>query len=137
MATLKEYPLKKPAEMMAKFGTFHIMGLTISPKTKKITIIFDCSANFRGESLNQHLLQGADLTNNLIGVLCTFRQELVAFMRDIEAKVNAEQSDFLRFFWWEGGNLESSPIEYRMTVNLFGVGSSLGCCNFGLKHNSR
>ena len=107
-------------------------------KPNKIRVVFDCSAQFEGESLNKHLLQGPDLTNNLTGVLCRFRREPVALMCDIEAmfhqvKVPEECQDLLRFLWWEDGDTSKEPPEYRMTVHLFGTASSLGCCNFALK----
>ena len=54
-------------------------------KPNKIRVVFDCSAQYQGESLNSHLLQGPDLTNNLTGVLCKFRREPIALMCDIEA----------------------------------------------------
>ena len=38
----------------------------------KISVVFYESAEFKGESLNKHLLQGPDLTNSLTGVLCRF-----------------------------------------------------------------
>ncbi|KAJ8027919.1 hypothetical protein HOLleu_30014 [Holothuria leucospilota] len=106
------------------------------PKKGKIRVVFDCSARFKGVSLNDHLLTGPNLTNNLIGVLCRFRQERVAFAGDIEFyqfKVNPEHRDLLRFLWWQEGNFTCEPIEYRMTVHLFGAGSSPGCANYGLK----
>ena len=91
-----------------------------------------------GESLNKHLLQGPDLTNNLVGVLCRFRKEPVAFTCDIESmfyqvKVAEDDRDYLRFLWWEKGDTGKAPIEYRMTVHLFGAVSSPGCANFALK----
>ena len=39
-------------------------------KPEKIRIVYDCSAEYQGESLNHHLLQGPDLTNDLTGILC-------------------------------------------------------------------
>ena len=59
-------------------------------------------------------------------------------MCDIEAmfhqvRVTEDCRDMLRFLWWEGGNIEKEPKEYRMTVHLFGATSSPGCCNFALK----
>ena len=71
-------------------------------KPNKIRVVFDCSAQFESESLNKHLLQGPDLTNNLMGVLCRFRRKPVALICDIEAmfhqmKVPEECRDLLRF----------------------------------------
>ena len=113
-------------------------GVYHPKKPNKIRVVFDCSAQFEGESLNKHLLQGPDLTNNLTGVLCRFRREPVALMCDIEAmfhqvKVPEECRDLLRFLWWEDGDTSKEPQEYRMTVHLFGAASSPGCCNFALK----
>lgn len=113
-------------------------GVYHPKKPDKIRVVFDCSAEYAGESLNRHLLQGPDLTNNLVGVLCRFREEPVAVTCDIEGMfhqvhVNPEHRNFLRFLWWENGDIGSNPIEYRMTVHLFGATSSPGCANFALK----
>ncbi|XP_041472654.1 uncharacterized protein LOC121421920 [Lytechinus variegatus] len=107
-------------------------------KPGKIRVVFDCSAKCNGISLNDHLLQGPDLTNELLGVLCRFRQDDVAFMADIKSMfhqfyVTEKHRDLLRFLWWEDGNPNSNVIEYRMKVHLFGATSSPGCANFGLK----
>ena len=113
-------------------------GVYHPKKPNKIHVVFDCAAEYKSESLNKHLLQGPDLTNNLTGVLCRFRQEPIAFMCDIEAmfhqvKVSEEFRGLLCFFWWEDGDLTKEPKEYRMTVHLFGTTSSPGCANFTLK----
>lgn len=113
-------------------------GVYHPQKPDKIRIVFDCSATFMGHSLNKYLLQGPDLTNSLVGVLCRFRKELIAFMCDLEAmfhqfKVKEEDRDYLRFYWWENGDITKTPVQYRMTVHLFGAASSPGCSNFGLK----
>ena len=50
-------------------------GVYHKKKPGKIRVVFDCSALCHGQSLNQQLLQGPDLTNNLTGVLCRFRKE--------------------------------------------------------------
>jgi hypothetical protein len=80
-------------------------GIYNSKKPDKIRVVFDCSAVYEGESLNRNLLQGPDLTNNLLGILCRFRQDSTALMCDLEAmfhqvKVNAEDRNFFRFLWW-------------------------------------
>ena len=107
-------------------------------KPNKIRVVFDCSAEYNGDSLNKHLLQGPDLTNSLFGILCRFRQEPVGLMCDIEAmfhqvKVTPECRDYLRFLWWNDGDISREPEEYRMAVHLFGETSSSGCCNYALK----
>ncbi len=113
-------------------------GVYHPQKPGKIRVVFDCSAKCNGESLNDHLLQGPDLTNALVGVLCRFRKEPVAFTCDIEQmfyqfQVPVKHRDYLRFWWFQNNDMESDPIEYRMTVHIFGAVSSPGCANFGLK----
>lgn len=112
----------------------------ISPKKpNKLRVVFDCSARFNGYSLNDHLLQGPDLINSLIGILMRFRQHPVALMCDVEKMyhqfhVNESDRDYLRFLWWKDGKFNQNPLEFRMKVHIFGAASSSGCANFGLKH---
>ena len=82
-------------------------------------MVYDCSARFKGTSLNDQLLQGPDLTNTLVGVLTRFRQEQVALIVDVEAmfyqvRVSPTDYDVLRFLWWPEGNLDQELEEYRM-----------------------
>ena len=114
-------------------------GVYHPQKPGKIRVVFDCSARFQDTSLNDHLLTGPDLTNSLVGVLCRFRKGPVAVMCDVERMfhqfhVRPEDQDYLRFLWWENGDLGSPPSIFRMKVHLFGAASSPGCANFGLKH---
>ena len=107
-------------------------------KPEKVRVVFDCSAKYRGTSLNDQLLQGPDLTNTLVGVLTRFREEPVAFMSDIEAmfyqvRVQPNDRDYLRFLWWPDGDLDKEPEEYKMCVHLFGGASSPSCANYALK----
>ena len=76
----------------------------INPNKDKPRIVFDCAATYQGVSLNSKILQGPDLTNNLVGVLTRFRLHSVAFMGDIEAmfhqvKVEPSDQDVLLFLW--------------------------------------
>ena len=107
-------------------------------KPGKLRVVFDCSAKFAGQSLNDQLLQGPDLTNNLFGVLTRFRHDEIAFAADIESvfyriRVSPDQRDFLRFMWWPNGDLESEMKEYRMNVHIFGAISSPSVANYILK----
>lgn len=103
-------------------------------KPDKIRVVFDCSSKYEGTALNDHLLTGPDLTNGLTRVLCRFRKHPTAVMCDVEKMfhrfhVSKEDRDYLRFLWWEGGDME-----YRMRVHLFGAASSPGCANYGMKY---
>ena len=113
-------------------------GIYHPKKPGQIRVVFDCSAKFNGVSLNDYLLQGPDFMNDLLGILCRFRQESVAFMTDIKRMfhhfvVAEEHRDLLRFLWWLDGDPLKEVVEYRMKVHLFGASSSPGCANFGLK----
>lgn len=121
----------QPAWYIPHHGIYH------PHKPGKIRVVFDCLARFHETSLNDHLLTGPDLTNTLVGVLCRFRKGRIAIMCDIERMfhqfhVAKEHQDYLRFLWWDDGNLDSKPSVYRIKVHLFGAASSPGCSNFGL-----
>ena len=114
-------------------------GVYHPKKPKKIRVVFDCSAQFETTSLNSHLLTGPDQMNSLSGILWRFREKPVAVVGDIEKMfhqflVNEDHRDYLRFLWWENGDVNSKVKEYRMKVHLFGAASSPGCANFGLKY---
>ena len=137
----KGYAVEIPAEEIdrddGKVWYIPHHGVYHPKKPEKIRVVFDCSAKFHGVSLNDLLLQGPDLTNNLLGVLLRFRQEPIALMADIEAmfhqvKVQKEDTDCLRFYWWPDGNMNSQPRVYKMMVHLFGAISSPSCANTAL-----
>ena len=101
-------------------------------------VVFDCAARFRETSLNVHLLEGPDLTNNLTGVLLRFRQEPVALVADVEqmshqVRVKPEDCDALRFLWWERSDFTKGVVNHQMLVHLFGPSSSPCCASFALK----
>nr|XP_027230539.1 uncharacterized protein LOC113822194 [Penaeus vannamei] len=105
-------------------------------KPEKCRIVFDC-AKYGGSSLNDHVHQGPDLTNGLVGVLLRFRQGAVGFMADIESmfhqvRVTPEDRDSLRFLWFE--NNTSQPLQtLRMTAHIFGGVWSPSCANYALQ----
>ena len=114
----------------------------IHPKKRKLRVVFDCSASSRGTSLNDQLLAGPNLINDLVGVFIRFRRYEVAFAGDVEKMFHAfhvqpDDRKFLKFLWWKNGDLSQEPTVYRMNVHLFGAASSPGCANFGLKYLAR
>ena len=107
-------------------------------KPEKTRVVFDCAAKFQGKSLNEHVLQGLDLTNSIVGVLSRFRQDIVAITADIEAmfyQVRVDEKDLsaLRFLWFANGDLTQEPEERQMMVHLFGGTWSPSCATFALQ----
>ena len=55
-------------------------------KPGKLRVVFDCSAEYKEVlCLNDILLQGPDITNNLVCVLLRFRRESIAVHGDIHS----------------------------------------------------
>ncbi len=69
-----DHPEPEPGKVwyLPHHGVYH------PKKIYKLRVVFDCSARFRGTSLNDQLLQGLDLTNSLVGDLTRFREEEAA-----------------------------------------------------------
>ena len=70
-------------------------------KSNKVRVVLDASAL---NSLNNHLLKGPDLINNLVSILIQFRLGKYAVAADIEQmfhqdKVKKNDQDALRFLW--------------------------------------
>lgn len=112
------------------FGVYH------PKKPGNTRVVFDVNAKCGGVSLNDHLLQGPDLMNSLLGGLLRFRRERFAIACDIQQmfhqfKVHPEDRDYLRFLWYDKSG---RPVDYRMTVHIFGAVSSPGCAPYGLQH---
>ena len=110
-------------------------------KPGKVRVVFDCATRFGDTSLNDQLLQGPDLTNNLTSVLLRFRQESVPLMVDVEqmfhqVRVALDDCHALQFLWWEDGDLSKNPVDHQMLVHLFGVTSPC-YASFALKKPSK
>lgn len=111
-------------------------------KPEKIRVVFDAAAKYRETSLNDNLLQGPCLINDLTGVLLRFREDLFAFTADVEAmfyqvQVIEEDTDALRFLWWTSDDLDSPPEEFKMCVHIFGAKSSPCCANKALRQTAQ
>ena len=52
-------------------------------KPEKVCRVCDAATKFQGSSLNNQLLSGPDLLNNLVGIFMRFREEKVALSGDI------------------------------------------------------
>ena len=98
-----------------------------SPTEKKIRVVFDASAKHRGKCLNDALLPGPVLQNELPHVIIKFREGDVAFGADIEAmfsriRLQKQDARYHRFLWKEK---DSDVINtYQMDRLAFGDTSS-------------
>ncbi|XP_069830268.1 uncharacterized protein [Dendropsophus ebraccatus] len=117
------------------FGVYH------PRKPKQIRVVFDSSAKHQGVSLNDVLLTGPNLTNNLVGVLMRFRREPVAIIADIGQMfhcfiVREDHRNFLRFLWHRNNNMDNEIMEYRMKVHVFGNNPSPAVATYGLRRTA-
>ena len=106
------FDINKPSWYIPHHGIYHRVK-------KKIRVVFDCSANHNGKSLNDSLLIGPDLISSLLGILLQFRKESVAFQCGItkmffQFKAQPHQRDLLRFLWWVEGDTTRTPTHYRI-----------------------
>ena len=88
-------------------------------KPNKIQVGFDCSAEYAGRSINNELMAGPDLTNQIVGTLIRFRQEKIVFVADIEKMffqvlVSDDHQNLIRFLWWQPGDLGKEPVDHNM-----------------------
>ena len=102
----------------------------------KVRVVFDAVAIYHETSLNSNLVPGLDLLNNLVFVLCRFRQGEYAVISDIEAMfrkvcVPTPDTDALRFLWRKGTDTEIE--DYAMRVHIFGKTDSPCAANWALK----
>ena len=79
--------------------------------------------------------------NSLVAVLTRFRENPIAITADVngmfhKVKMEPKNRSALKFLWWPKGNLESKPIECKMTVHLFGATSSPSCASYALKYTA-
>ena len=109
-------------------------------KPEKVRRVCNAAAKFRGTSLNDMLLTGPDLLQNLVGIIFRFREHPIALTADIEAmflqvKVPPQDCKVLRFLW---RNHPDDPISvYEYTRHIFGAKSSPTCANFALQRNAK
>ena len=110
-------------------------GVYHPSKPEKIRVVFDCSAEFYGKSINKELLSGPDLTNQINGIMTRFREKIMTFMTDIEAMYHQvllpdDHQTFLKFLWWSTDIDE--PQDFMMHAHMFGGmfgGMSLASCS--------
>ena len=131
----KQTPEKGKYWYIPHHGVYH------PAKPDKIRVVFDYSAEHQGTSVNNELIPGPDLRNQIIGVLLQFQQERVAFMADIKAmfyqvRILPELRSYLKFLWWKNSNNREEITDLEMCAHVFGGTSLPSCSNYALGHTS-
>ena len=104
-------------------------------KPDRVKVVFDASAKYNDTFLNQNLVPGPDLLNNLVSVPIRFRQGKYAVMADIKNMfhqifVTLNDTDALRFLWRESPDEVVS--DYKMLVHILGKVDSSCYANWAL-----
>ena len=111
--------------------------------TAPLRIVFDCSAKqiCNVPSLNECLMTGPDLMNDLVNVLLRFRIGNYAATADfskafLNVQLNVNDRDCCRFFWPDDPFDVNSKINvYRFRVVLFGSTASQFLLSSTIKHH--
>ncbi len=107
----------------------------------KDRIVFNCSFQHQGQSLNSQLLPGPMLGPSLLGVLLRFRQHTVAVSGDIKAmfhqvRLLAKDKPVLRFLW-RNMCRDQEPEIYEWQVLPFGTTCSPCCAIYALQRSAQ
>ena len=108
-------------------------------KPGRVRVVFDVGAKFQNTCLNDNILKGPDLLNNLLSVLLKFREGRYGVMSDIQQMfhqvlTNQDDQQALRFLWRDNPN--QAFQDYAMTVHVFGKADSPCCANWALKRTA-
>ena len=87
-----------PASELEEYrGPFHYIShhevLKPDSESTPCRIIFNSSAKFQGQTLNEYWAKGSYLLNNPLGVLIHFRENRIAISGDIRKMYHAVQID--------------------------------------------
>nr|XP_055064967.1 uncharacterized protein LOC129447318 [Misgurnus anguillicaudatus] len=108
---------------------------------EKSRLVFNCSYQFQGRSLNDALLPGPTLGPSLLGVLLRFREHAVAVSGDIrsmfhQVRLLPEDCSLLRFLW-RNMKRDQPPDIFEWQVLPFGTACSPCCAIFALQKHAR
>ncbi len=107
----------------------------------KDRLVFNCSFQYHGQSLNEQLLPGPTLGPSLLGVILRFRQHAVAVSGDIkgmfhQVRLLPADKSVLRFIW-RNMTREADPDIYEWQVLPFGTTCSPCCAIYALQHHAQ
>ena len=99
-------------------------------KQDKPRVVFDGGASFKGVSLNDAVLAGENLLNNLVEVLMRFCLGKYACMADLskcffQIAMPVHQQDLFRLVWYSNNDIDEGVTQvFRFTRHVWGINSS-------------
>ena len=97
---------------------------------EKSKVVFDGAASFKGASLNDAVLPGSNLLNNLVDVLIRFRLGKFACMADLskcffQVAMPENQQKLFRLIWFADNVIEKAAVKnFKFTRHVWGINSS-------------
>ena len=93
-------------------------------KQDKFRVVYDGSACYKQNALNQHTLSGPDLLTHLTHVVARFRKGVIAFMANIakcffQVKLPVRQHDFFHVLWVNDGRIDGNVVVWWFTVHVW------------------
>ena len=133
--------IQEQDKQTSKWYLPHFPVLRPDKDTTKTRIVFDASAKYDGQSLNDVIYQGPKLQQDLFDVLLRFRRLPVAVVCDIvemylRIGIAPEDNRFHRFLW-RGIDQAGQPEVYEFDRVVFGVNSSPFQAQFVLQHHAK
>ena len=133
----KGYIRKVPNDELEPEETWYLPHFPVvkpDRSTTKVRIVFDASAKHQGLSLNDAVVPGPKLQNELFDVLLRFRRKPIALMCDISEmylQISLKQEDqaYHRFLWRDL-DTHRKPDIYEFNRVVFGVNSSPFMTNY-------
>ena len=99
-------------------------------KQDKPRVVFDGAASFKDVSLNDAVLAGENLLNNLVEVLMRFRLGKYACMADLskcffQIAMPVHQQDLFRLVWYANNDIDEGVTQvFHFTRHVWGINSS-------------
>lgn len=129
-----------PSEVAQADESWYIPHHLVSHNGKH-RLVFNCSFQFQGQTLNEHLLPGPTLGASLLGVLLRFREHAVAVSGDIkgmfhQVRLLPEDRPLLRFVWRDLHPDEPVSV-FEWQVLPFGTTCSPCCATFALQRHTK
>ena len=99
-------------------------------KQEKARVVYDGAALHKGMSLNQAVLGGGNLLNNLVAVLIRFRLGRYACIADLskcffQVSLPRAQRNLFRIIWFKGNDMDSGELQtFCFTRHVWGINSS-------------